>query len=101
MNQDTPKLRATLPPGLNELLQTGTFAKDTVGRSSSAVYKVRGLAGVGDAYLKVMESVEADDASPILFCRAIRLAALSTGVEAEWQIAMQTLPLSCGASSIT
>jgi aminoglycoside phosphotransferase len=50
-----------LPASLSRLLAGARFAKDTIGCSTSAVFKVCGLPEVGDAYLKVVEPVAGED----------------------------------------
>ena len=44
------------------LSETGLYvSRDTVGCSASAVFRVQGLAGGGNAYLKILEAAEDDD----------------------------------------
>ncbi len=50
-----------LPVSLSRLLSGAHFVKDTIGCSSSAVFKICGLPDVGDAYLKVMELSAGED----------------------------------------
>jgi len=51
----------SLPASIAEIVGNGTLLRDTVGCSASAVFRVQGLAGGGNAYLKILEAVEDDD----------------------------------------
>ena len=50
-----------LPASIAEIVGNGTLSRDTVGCSASAVFRVQGLAGGGNAYLKILAAVEDDD----------------------------------------
>lgn len=51
----------SLPAGIAEIIGNGILSRNTVGCSASAVYRVQGVAGVGNAYMKIFKAVEDDD----------------------------------------
>ena len=50
-----------MPADIAEIIGNGILSRNTVGCSASAAYRVQGLAGGGNAYLKILEAVEDDD----------------------------------------
>jgi len=51
----------SMPADIAEIIGNGILSRNTVGCSASAVYRVQGLAGGGNAYLKILKAVEDDD----------------------------------------
>lgn len=61
MHNGAGGLLASLPEDLRGLLENGHLIEDTLGRSSSHVFRVKRLPGVGNAYLKMQQANEDDD----------------------------------------
>jgi aminoglycoside phosphotransferase len=51
----------SMPAHIAEIIGNGILSRNTVGCSASAAYRVQGLAGGGNAYLKILKAVEDDD----------------------------------------
>ena len=51
----------SLPADVAEIVGNGILSRDTVGCSASPVFRVQGLAGGANAYLKILAAVEDDD----------------------------------------
>lgn len=50
-----------MPADIAEIIGNGILSRNTAGCSASAVYRVQGLTGGANAYLKILEAVEDDD----------------------------------------